>query len=103
MLSVVFLHIQVANAFIIHHSQQVSYQLPDLQYQISFTLCWCSFSEWSREHFTLSFAYTDSQYLIYDCLQPIAAQSTQDARLQIVDDPLTLIFRMRQGVSLSFS
>jgi len=45
-----------------------------------------------------SFAYKGSLYIIYECLQPIARQINQDANPNIVDAPLTLIFRMGQGV-----
>jgi len=65
--------------------------------QQSLTLCWRSFSWWGREHFTLSFAYKGSQYLVYDYLQPITPQITQDTCPWIVDAPLTLISMMGQG------
>jgi len=61
------------------------------------TLRWRPFSWWGREHFTFSFAYKDSQYFVYDYVQPIAAQITQDTWPRIVDAPLTLILMMGQG------
>jgi len=39
---------------------------------------------------------------MYDCLQQIATQMTQDAKPKIVDAPLTLISRMGLGAWLSF-
>jgi len=39
----------------------------------------------------LSFAQKASLYHIYEWLQPIATQITNDARPEIVDAPLTLI------------
>jgi len=39
-----------------------------------------------------------SLYLIYECLQLIVMQSNHDAQPNIVDAPLTLIFRIGQGV-----
>jgi len=55
------------------------------------TLHWHSFSWWGRERFTFSFAYTGSQYFVYDNLQPIAPQITEDTWPRIFDAPLTLI------------
>jgi len=56
-----------------------------------------SFLLMGREHVASSFAYNGGQYLSYNYLQPIATQMTQDAKPKIVDAPLTLISRMRQG------
>jgi len=41
-----------------------------------------------------SFAYEGGQYLSYEYLQAITTQITQDARPEIVDAPLMLIFMM---------
>jgi len=101
MLSLAFLLIKAANIFIMPHSNQVSNYLPNLQDQKLLTLCWHSFSEWGRERVTSSLAYNASQYLIYECLQPIATHITQDARPKIVHALVTLIFRMGKGACLS--
>jgi hypothetical protein len=48
-------------------------------------------------HFTFSIAYKESQYCVYDYVQLLAPQITQDTRPTMVNDPLTLIFMMGQG------
>jgi len=58
------------------------------------TLHWCSFSTWGRVRFTFSFAYQGSQYSVYDYIQPVALQITQDTWPTILDAPLTPIFMM---------
>jgi len=60
-------------------------RLPKIHDQESLTLCWRTFSRWGRERFTFSFTYKGSQYFIYDYLQHIAPQSTQDTWPRIVD------------------
>jgi len=64
-------------------------------------LWWRSFSQWGWEHVAFSFAYKGDQYLLYECLQPIATQIAQDARPKIIDAQLTLIVGMGQGAYLS--
>jgi len=68
-----------------------------MQGEQSLTFCWCLFSRWGREHVTLSFSNTRSQYVVYDCLQPVATYITQETWPMIVDAPVTLIFKMMQG------
>jgi len=53
-------------------------------------LCWCWFSWRGMERFTLSFAYKGSKYFVFDNLQPIAYNITQDRWPRIFDAPLTL-------------
>ena len=65
--------------------------------QQSFTLHWRSFLRWGRERFTSSGFYEGGHYFIYDCLQPVTPQITQDTRPTIVDAPLTLICKMGRG------
>jgi len=72
--------------------------LPQMQNQKSLTLHWRSSSEWGREHVTMFLAYKGSQYLVYDYLQPVAPQITQDTLPTIIDAPFTLIFKMAHGV-----
>ena len=79
-----------------------SYQFHDLQDQKLLTACRHLFSELGKEHVAFSFGYKGGQYLIYECLHPIPTQITQDARTNIVDTPLTLIFSMGQGEYFSF-
>ena len=40
---------KVAKTLIMHSNYQIASKLPDLQDQKSFTLRWCSYSEWCRE------------------------------------------------------
>jgi len=94
MLLVAFLPIKAANSFSLHHSNQVSYWLPDLQDQKLLTLSWRSFSEWGGEHVAFSFANKGVLDLIHECLQPIATQITQNSRPKFIDAALMLIFRM---------
>ena len=84
-----------------HSSDQIASQLPDLQDQKSFTLCWRSYSGWGRERVAHSVAWNASQYHIYEWPQQINPQITNDARPTIVDAPLTLIFRIGHGACFS--
>jgi hypothetical protein len=59
-------------------------------------LSWRSFSGWGEDDDTIIFDCEGIQYVIYEWLQPIATQVTQDAQLKIVDALLMLIFRMGQ-------
>jgi len=85
------LPIQAAKDITIHHSDQVSYLLPDLQDQKLLTLCWRSFSKWGTELVTVCFAYIGGQELICECLQPIATQITQQVRRKVFDALLTSV------------
>ena len=69
---------------------------PKLQDQKSFMLHWHAFPKWGREVVAMSFAKRGRQYYLYGCPQHIARRITQDARLKIIDAPLTLIFAMGQ-------
>jgi len=82
---------QEANTMITYSNDQIALEIPDLQDQVSMTLCWRSLSKWGRECVAFSFAYIASQYLINEWPQPIAPQITHDARLRIVDAASTLI------------
>jgi len=81
----------VANTVMMYSNDQIPSKLHDIQNPYSMTLCWCLLSEWGRECVTLAFADTASQYLIYDCLQPITTQITHDAQPKIVQAALMLI------------
>jgi len=63
----------------------------------SLTLRWRSFSWCGREHASLSLAFKGGQYSIDDSLQPFTTLITRDAKPNIVDASLTLIFMMGQG------
>jgi len=52
-------------------SDQVTIQLPYLQDYKSLTLHWRSFSGCGGKPDTLIFCFEDSQYLVYEWLQPI--------------------------------
>jgi len=47
-------------------------------------------------HVAFSLSYQGSQYIIYDSSQPFATLITYDAKPEIVDALLTLIFMMGQ-------
>jgi len=91
------LPILAANTLRMHYNSLVTDGLGDLQDQKSLTLCWHSFSESGRECIAFSFAYQGSVSIIYECLHTITTQVNHDTRPNIVDDPLTPIFRMGQG------
>jgi hypothetical protein len=57
---------------------------------------WCLFSAWAREPANIILDLEGSQYHVYEWLQPIATEVTQDAQLIIVHAPLKLIFTMWQ-------
>jgi len=82
---------KAANTLVIYRNDDIAFDFPDLHDQKSLTLRWHSISEWGREREARSFAYKASQYRIYEWSQPIAKQSTNDARPKIFDSPLTLI------------
>jgi len=65
--------------------------LPRIHDQESLTLHWRSISWWGRKCFTFSVAYKGSQYFVYDNLQPIAPQISQDTWPRIIGAPLTFI------------
>ena len=80
----------------IDHSGQIMLWLTIMESQQSLPLCWCSFSRWGRECFTFYFDYKGSQYFIYDNLQPVTPQITQDTQLTIVDALLMFICKVGQ-------
>jgi len=69
----------------IDHNSHISLWLGMMEGQESWTLCWHSFSRWGRESFALSFAYKGSQYSVYDNLQPVTPQISQDTWPTFVD------------------
>ena len=89
--------IKAANTLITNSNNQIASELPESQEQESLMLRWHTYSEWGRECVALSVAWKASQYHIYEWPQPIATQISNDARPNIIDTPLTLIFRMGQG------
>jgi len=68
--------------------------LPNMQQLKLWTLCWCSFSGCSREHFDFVFARKGWQYLINRCMQRIGKYKSQDGKPKMVDARLTHIHRM---------
>jgi len=53
--------------------------LPLLNGQKSLMILWHSLSWWGRERVASSLAYKGGQYPIYDCLEPIPTQITENA------------------------
>jgi hypothetical protein len=52
------------------------------------------------ERVTATFVSKYGQYLIYERVHPIATLFMHDARPQIIDAALTMMFRMGPGASL---
>jgi hypothetical protein len=67
-----------------------------MQGQKSLMLCWCSSPRLGREHVTMVFATEGSRYLLYRCLQPIAAKVLHDAKPKLIETTLMLIITMGQ-------
>jgi hypothetical protein len=81
----------------IDHNGHIALRVTIMKGQQSLTLRRHSFSSWGREHFTFSCAYQRSQYSVYEYLQPVIPQITNDTGPTIVNAALTLIFMMVQG------
>jgi len=81
----------------IDNNGHITLQLTMMEGQQSLTLCWRSFSRWGRERFTFTFAYTGTQWSLYDNFQHVATQITHDTQPTIIDALLTLIFMMVHG------
>jgi len=90
-------HIKTVKTMYIEKNGHIQLWLTTMQCQQLLTHGWCTFSKWGREHVAFSFPYKGSQYFVYDWLQPVAPQITEDTRPTIVDAPLTLILTMGQG------
>jgi len=97
MLQVVYLSIMAPNTFSTHYNDQISDPLPGLLDQYLFTLWWASFSESTRERLAFSVAYKCSLCNISVWYQLVAMQINHNARPNIVDTPLKIIFRMGHG------
>jgi len=89
--------IKAANTLFMTVSNLLHYRLPKIHDQQSLMLRRHSVSIWGREQLAFSVSYNGSQYFVYDRLQHVALEITQDTRPSIFDTPLTLIFNMRQG------
>jgi len=90
----VFLPSKAVNNTVMHTKIRAMPCLRNMQVLKLLTLRWCSFSGCRREHVADVFASKGCQYLINGCPQPIRTQLTQDAKLEIIDAPLTLMLRM---------
>jgi len=65
----------------------------------SMTLRWRTFPWWGRERVAYFFVYKGWQHSYYVWLLPNCVFSTQLTGPEMIDAPLTLIFKMGQGVS----
>jgi len=81
---------QISQTMFVDNTRHIVLWLTIMEGQPWLTLHPRSFSCWGREHFTFSFGYKGSQYFVYDYLQPVTHQITQDTWPRIVDAPLTL-------------
>jgi len=100
-MSIAFWPLQAANTFSTPYRSQVSDQLSFLHNKKFLMDFWHSVSESGRERIAWCLAYTGNLFINSEFLQPLDMQSNHDARLNIVDTLLTLIFSMRQGVCYS--
>jgi len=69
----------------IDNTSHIALWLTMMHGQQSLTLRWCSFSRWGRDHVAFSASCKSSQYFVYDCLQPVTPQITQNTWPTIVD------------------
>jgi hypothetical protein len=99
--SLSLLHIQTAYSSCLKVCDQLPHRLTFMQGRTLSTHRRRLVSVWGREHFAIPFAYKSGLYLISECLHPFATQIAHNAWLKIIDTPLTLIFRMGQGVCLT--
>jgi len=96
-ISSTYLLIKAAISFVIDTCDQVPLMLWKMQDQKLWTLPWCSFSRWGRERFAFSYNFKGCLYFVYDSVQPVAPQITQNTLLTIVDASLMSIFRIWHG------
>jgi len=97
-------HTNTVKTMYIGKNGHIALWLTMMQGEQSLTLCWCSLSRRGREHVASSLFYNGGQYIVHDCLQPVALQITQDTLPTIVDAPLTCIFKMGQdGITACFA
>jgi len=90
------LAIEAANTLVRHNSNQINFQLPYWQHQKWFVLCWWLLSYWGCDCIAFSFAYTGCHYLYYIYPLPNHNLIIWLTRLNNINTPLTLIFRMGQ-------
>jgi len=87
---------KAATTSYINYCHIVTLGVPKIQRQQSLTLQWRTVSACDRECAAIFFNSKESQYFVYEWLQPIATNVTQDGQVKIINAPLTLILRMRQ-------
>jgi len=79
-----------------NYCDKATLRLPKMHIQKLLMLRWRSFSEWGRECAAVVFAHKGGQYFIYGCLQPITTEITHNAKPNISNARLMLIFRIGQ-------
>jgi len=89
--------IEVANALFMTVCNLLACWLPKIHDQQSLTLGRCTFSRLGREYVIVCFSYKDGQYFVFDRLQPVPLQITQDTWPTIFDAPLMLISKIGQA------
>jgi len=70
--------IMAANTLFLTVCNLLPNRVPKIHNQQSLMHRWRSSSRWGSEHLVSSFSYKDGRYFVYDCLQPLALQITQD-------------------------
>jgi len=98
LLYLVLLTTNVVNSSVMSSSICIMPWLPNMPDQTLLTLCWYSFSWWGNEDSVHWFGCKGRHYMLYELLPQSDSHIAQGTRPRIVDAPLTLIFRMGQGV-----
>jgi len=75
----------------IDHNGHITLRLTIIKNQQLITFHLSSVSWWGRWCFIFSFPYYGSQYFVYEYLQPVTAQITEDTWPTIIKAPLMLI------------
>jgi len=93
----VFLSIKAVNSSVMSSSICVMTSLPNMQNLKLLMLCWRSFSWWGNIDVMHCFNWKGHHNFVYEGLPQRDSEITQDARPNIFEAPLTLMFRMGQG------
>jgi len=82
---------KAATRLVMHNSEQITAQIPDLHYQISLTLCWRSISEHGRNCAAFCFAYKGCQYVGYAYQRANHGPNTLLTGTKMIDALYTLL------------
>ena len=85
--------VQVADQLIMGQRLSVAIRLSKMQDQTFLMLCWYSVLEGGSDNVRSIFGHKGGRYIDYRSMSMPSASSVHDARQEIVDATLTLIFR----------